>query len=76
MPHVEIAHFPAILSPEARARLEAAIVAVITTEFGVSTDAVSIGLVSVDPERWQERIYGPLITERPADNPLLRVPNY
>ncbi|MFF0488058.1 hypothetical protein ACFYTQ_03460 [Nocardia sp. NPDC004068] len=76
MPHVEISHFPAELSDDARRRLEADIVAAVTREFRVPEGAVSIGLAAVEPDRWQERVYRPLITERPTGDPLLRTPNY
>lgn len=76
MPHVEISHFPAELSSDARQRLENDVVEAVVRAFGVSEGAVSIGLQSVEKDQWQERVYGPLITNRPTDTPLLRTPAY
>ncbi|MFD6162556.1 hypothetical protein ACFWF7_03065 [Nocardia sp. NPDC060256] len=76
MPHVEIWHFPAELSGDASRRLEADIVDAVTRAFGVAEGVVSIGVESVGSDRWQERVYRPLITDRPGETPLLRTPNY
>ncbi|MBF6174776.1 hypothetical protein [Nocardia blacklockiae] len=76
MPHVEISHFPADLSAPARRRLESDLVEAVTRAFGVSADAVSIGLAPVDRDQWQERVYGPFVTDRDAAHPLLRKPGY
>lgn len=76
MPHVEIHHFPAELSEQARARLAEDIVAVVVRTFGVPGSMVSIGLNSVENTQWTDRIYIPLITDRPAGATLLREPGY
>ncbi|WP_405164331.1 hypothetical protein OG203_04200 [Nocardia sp. NBC_01499] len=76
MPHVEIWHLPNELSDDAARRLEADIVDAVTRAFGVAEGVVSIGTESVDGDRWQDRVYRPLITERAAGTPLLRAPNY
>ncbi|WP_280273996.1 hypothetical protein [Nocardia wallacei] len=76
MPHVEISHFPADLSDIARQRLEADLVEAVTRAFGVTSDAVSIGLTPIPRDQWQQRIYGPLITDRATGTGLLRTPNY
>ncbi|MBB5912104.1 4-oxalocrotonate tautomerase [Nocardia transvalensis] len=76
MPHVEISHFPADLSDTTRRRLESDLVEAITRAFGVSADAVSIGLAPVDRDHWQTRVYDPLITDRAPGTPLLRTPGY
>lgn len=76
MPHVEISHFPAGLSDTARRRLETDLVEAVTRAFGVTSDAVSIGLTPIGRDQWREQVYGPLITDRVAGTPLLRAPNY
>ncbi|MFI9508900.1 hypothetical protein [Nocardia sp. NPDC052566] len=76
MPHVEIWHYPRELSEDAARRLESAIVDAITQAFEVTDGAVSIGLETVDPARWTEDVYRPLITERAAETTLLRTPGY
>lgn len=76
MPHVEISHFPAELDEPARRRLEQDLVAAVTRAFEVREGAVSIGLAPVGPDDWSERVYRPLITDRPDDTALLRSPDY
>jgi 4-oxalocrotonate tautomerase len=76
VPHVEIHHFPAELSEQARERLADDIVAAVVRTFGVPESAVSIGLVSVEKTQWTGRVYTPLISDRPADTTLLRKPGY
>ncbi|RDI53404.1 tautomerase family protein [Nocardia mexicana] len=76
MPHVEISHFAAELGDSAKRRLESDLVAAVTRAFGVAEDAISIGLEAVEQEHWQQRVYGPLITDRPAGTSLLRAPGY
>ncbi|MQY22238.1 tautomerase family protein [Nocardia macrotermitis] len=76
MPHVEISHFPAELAEPAKIRLEQDIVAAVIRAFGVREGAVSIGLAPVDPDQWSERVYRPLITDRPDGAGVLRSPDY
>ncbi|WP_067546239.1 tautomerase family protein [Nocardia crassostreae] len=76
MPHVEISHFPADLSADAKQLLEVAITAAVTRAFGVAEGAVSIGLEGIARDDWQERVYRPLITGRADGAALLRAPNY
>lgn len=76
MPHVEIRHFPAELSDSAKQRLATDIVEAVVRAFGVGESAVSIGLENIDKADWQERVYGPLIVNRPTTTTLLRKPGY
>lgn len=76
MPHVEISHFPAALSEDSARRLTEAIVGAVTEAFAVDQGVVSVGLGSVDPAHWQERVYRPLISHRADRATLLRSPNY
>ncbi|MFC8041974.1 hypothetical protein [Nocardia sp. NPDC057353] len=76
MPHVEITHFPADLDAAARARLDADITAAVARAFGVREGAVSIGLEAIPKDEWTDRIYRPLVTERPDATGLLRRPDY
>ena len=74
MPHVNIKHFPAPLSPAQQADLVAAVTAAVSTAFGCEERMVSIALEPVAAEWWHERVYLPEIVER-ADL-LGKTPDY
>ncbi|MER7572661.1 tautomerase family protein [Streptomyces sp. NPDC126514] len=74
MPHVTIQHFPAALTAEQRLRLVEQVTAAVQEAFGVEERVVSIDLVPVPPEDWDERVYRPGIADRRGE--LAKEPGY
>lgn len=74
MPHIEIYHYPRVLSDSARANLSEAITGLICEQFEVTPEVVSIALTPVEPGRWQEQVCAARIAI--AGEGLLKAPGY
>jgi 4-oxalocrotonate tautomerase len=74
MPHVNIKHFPREIGEAQKAELVAAVSLALKSALGCSDDAISIALEAIEPDAWQEKVYGPEIEGR--RELLLKTPNY
>lgn len=74
MPHVNIKHFPRDVSEAQKAELVAAVSLALKSALGCSDDAISIALEPIEPDVWQEKVYGPEIEGR--RELLCKSPNY
>ena len=74
MPHINIKHFPVLLSDEQQADLVAAVTKAVKTAFSCDEGAISIALEPVEKEVWPERVYIPEIVNR--KNLLRKLPSY
>ncbi|WP_182909235.1 tautomerase family protein [Microbispora sp. H13382] len=74
MPHVNIKHFPVTMTPEQQTALMTTITQALENALGCEAGAVSIALEPIDPEEWQEKVYGPEIRDRA--HLLCKTPDY
>ncbi|WP_202819003.1 amino acid adenylation domain-containing protein [Actinosynnema sp. ALI-1.44] len=74
MPHINVKHFPAPLTPTQHARLISALTKAMTNAFDCDEGAVSIAFEPIDKEVWNEKVYVPEIVNR--WHTLGKVPNY
>lgn len=74
MPHIEITHFPKILSEEEKTSLADAITQVVCKHLGTPVGAVSIALETITPEQWRAQIIEPRLL--PAWHRLIKTPDY
>jgi phenylpyruvate tautomerase PptA (4-oxalocrotonate tautomerase family) len=82
VPHVNIKHFPAVLSEEQQSELVAAITSAVKSAFNCDEGVISIALEPVEKEVWNEEVYVPEIVNRkellrklPDYQPLMRDEN-
>ena len=74
MPHINVRHFPKVLTDQEKAELVSNLTQAISRAFQCSEGAISIALDPVEKESWNEQVYVPEIMSR-ADL-LVKRPNY
>lgn len=74
MPHVLIKHFPSHISREDKELIANQISNIISTGFACPDDVVSVSMLDVEPELWNNEVYQPDIENR--QNILIKKPNY
>lgn len=74
MPHVLIKHFPLNISEQDKKHIADQISSVLSTGFGCSNDVVSVSMLAVEPELWNEEVYQPDIEKN--QDILIKIPNY
>ncbi|MFE1590616.1 tautomerase family protein [Streptomyces sp. NPDC059402] len=74
MPHVSIKYFPRHFTDDQKTRLAEEITTLVSENFEIYRDAVSVSLEPVAPEQWDERVVVPELTDR-ADL-LIKAPRY
>jgi len=74
MPHVNIKFFPVEVDGEQIAALADDLTSAVVAALGCDAGVVSIALEPVDPQEWNERVYGPEIVGR--RDLLIKTPNY
>lgn len=74
MPHVDLTYYPRNLNAEEKKDLANAIVEVLKSHLGTTTDAVSIAMHEVMPDDWKAKVYDPII--KPQLDTLAKKPGY
>ncbi len=74
MPHVNIKHFPKVLTNQEKTDLVAAVSSAIKISFGCEENVISIALEPIEEEDWHVKVYETEIKCR-ADM-LCKVPSY
>lgn len=74
MPHINIKHFPAVLSDEEKDKLVTEVVKAVQNAFECDESAISIALEPIVKEAWKEQVYLPEIKQR--EHLLCKEPGY
>lgn len=74
MPHIDVKYFPRNLSEEEKTIVAGDLAAVLKKHFGSSDDSLSVALNEIQPDRWKEDVYDPLI--KPQLDTLAKKPGY
>ncbi|WCG84871.1 tautomerase PptA [Pectobacterium sp. A5351] len=74
MPHIDVKHFPKHLSEEEKNVVADDLAAVLKTHFGSSDDSLSVAFHEIQPDRWKDEVYDPLI--KPHLDTLAKKPGY
>ncbi|MEH2921299.1 tautomerase PptA [Samsonia erythrinae] len=74
MPHIDVKYFPRNLSEDEKKTIADELTAVLKTHFGSSDDSLSVAMNEIQPERWKEEVYDPLI--KPQLATLVKKPGY
>ncbi|EJE3288755.1 hypothetical protein ABL118_003968 [Vibrio alginolyticus] len=74
MPHVLIKHYPSHISREEKEHIANQISNIISTGFACSNDVVSVSMLDVEQEHWNNEVYQPDIENR--QDILVKEPNY
>ncbi|GKW12658.1 MULTISPECIES: tautomerase PptA [Pectobacterium] len=74
MPHIDVKHFPRDLSEEEKKVIAEDLAAVLKKHFGSSNDSLSVAFNEVQPERWKDDVYDPII--KPHLDTLAKKPGY
>ncbi|MDX6914900.1 tautomerase PptA [Pectobacterium carotovorum] len=74
MPHIDVKYFPRNLSEEEKKAVAGDLAAVLKKHFGSSDDSLSVALNEVQPDRWKDEVYDPII--KPHLDTLAKKPGY
>ena len=74
MPHITIKHFPVEISKEIKSDISKKIIETISHRLNCSEDVISISMIEVDQNEWNEKVYIPEIIGMSSF--LIKKPNY
>lgn len=74
MPHIDVKHFPRNLSEEEKKAVAEDLAVVLKKHFGSSDESLSVALNEIQPERWKDDVYDPVI--KPQLDTLPKKPGY